>query len=52
MPLGLEPYLQRVGYVTRVRVLTGFAGQVRRGCYGQGKWVQAVAVSSAVTAIG
>jgi hypothetical protein len=48
----VEPYLQRVGYVTRVRILTGFAARVRRGCYGRGKRVQASTVSSAVTAIG
>ena len=51
-PLGLEPYLQRVGYVKRVRVLTGFAARVRRGCYSRGKRVQATTVTSAVTAIG
>ena len=48
----MDPYLQGVGYVTRVRILTGVAARVRRGCYGRGKRVQTSTVTSAVTAIG
>jgi hypothetical protein len=51
-PLGLDPYLQGVGYTTRVRVLTGFAARVRRGVYGRGKRVQAGAVIDALVAVG
>jgi hypothetical protein len=51
-PLGLDPYLQGVGYTTRVRVLTGFAARLRRGAYGRGKRVQAGTVVGALTAVG
>ncbi len=51
-PLGLDPYLQGVGYTMRVRVLTGFAAHVRRGAYGRGKQVQAGTVVGALTAVG
>jgi hypothetical protein len=51
-PLGLDPYLQGVGYTTRVRVLTGFAAHVRHGAYGRGKRVQAGTVVGALTAVG
>ena len=51
-PLGMEPFLQGIGYVARVRVITGFAARVRRGCYGRGKRVQTSTVCGAVTAIG
>jgi hypothetical protein len=50
--LGLDPYLQGVGYTTRVRVLTGFAARLRRGAYGRGKRVQAGTVVGALTAVG
>ncbi len=51
-PLGLDPYLQGVGYTTRVHVLTGFAARIRRGAYGRGKRVQAGTVVGALTAVG
>ena len=51
-PLGMEPLLQRTGYVTHIRVLTGFATRVWRGCYGRGKQVQTSTVCGAITAVG
>ncbi len=51
-PLGLDPYLQGVGYTTQVRVLTGFSAHLRRGGYGREKQVQAGTVVGALTAIG
>jgi hypothetical protein len=50
--LGLDPYLQGVGYTTCVRILTGFAAHVHQGVYGRGKRVQAGTVVGALTAIG
>jgi hypothetical protein len=50
--MGVDPYLQEAPFTVRVRLLTGFAGLVRTGYYGQGKQVQAGSVSSAITAIG
>jgi hypothetical protein len=51
-PLGLDPYLQGVGYTIHVWVLTGFAARVCQGAYGRGKRVQAGMVIGALTAIG
>jgi hypothetical protein len=51
-PLGLDPYLQGIGYTTRLHVLTGFAARVRCGAYGRGKRVQAGTVVGALTAVG
>ncbi len=51
-PLRLDPYLQGVEYTRQLHALTGFAGLVRRGAYGQGKWVQAGTVIGALTSIG
>jgi hypothetical protein len=51
-PLGLDPYLQGVGYTILVQVLTGFAARVCRGAYGRGMQVQVGTVVSALTAIG
>ncbi len=51
-PLGLDPYLQGVGYTTRVHVLTGFAACMQRGAYGWGKQVQAGTVVGTLTAVG
>ena len=50
--MGVDPFLQDTPFTIRVRLLTGFAGRVRTGYYGQGKQIQAGSVSSAVTAVG
>ncbi len=51
-PLGLDPFLQGVRYMTEVRVLTRFAARVRRGLYGWGKQVQTRMVIGALMAVG
>jgi hypothetical protein len=51
-PMGVDPFLQDTPFTIRVRLLTGFAGRVRTGYYGQGKQIQAGSVSSTITAIG
>jgi len=51
-PMGVDPFLQDTPFTNRVRLLTGFAGRVRTGYYGQGKQIQAGSVSSAITAVG
>ncbi len=51
-PMEVDPYLQDTPLRTRVRLLTGFAGQVRTGYYGRGQQIQAGSVSSAITTIG
>ena len=51
-PLGLDPYLQGVQYIDRVRALTGFAADVRTGNYGRGKRVQSGMVIGALTPVG
>ena len=51
-PMGVDPFLQDTSLTNRVRLLTGFAGRVRTGYYGQGKQIQAGSVSSAITAVG
>jgi hypothetical protein len=48
----MDPFLQGVRYTTNVRVLTGFAAQVRRCLYGRGKRVQTGTVVGALTAAG
>jgi hypothetical protein len=50
--MGVDPFLQDTPFTNRVRLLTGFAGRVRTGYYGQGKQIQAGSVSSAITAVG
>jgi len=50
-PLGVDPFLQNITHPHKVRTLTGFAGQVRTGYYGQGRQVTAPTVTSALTAI-
>jgi hypothetical protein len=50
-PMGVDPFLQDTPFTNRVRLLTGFAGRVRTGYYGQGKQIQAGSVSSAITAV-
>ena len=44
--MGVDPFLQDTPFTYRVRLLTGFAGRVRTGYYGQGKQIQAGSVSS------
>ncbi len=48
----MDPFLQDTPFTNRVRLLTGLAGQVRTGYFGQGKQIQAGSVSSAITAVG
>jgi hypothetical protein len=48
----VDPFLQDTLFTNRVCLLTGFAGRVRTGYYGQGKQIQAGSVSSAITAVG
>jgi hypothetical protein len=50
--MGVDPFLQDTPFTIRVCLLTGFAGRVRTGYYGQGKQIQAGSVSSALTAVG
>ena len=50
-PLGMDPHLQEEGYIERVQILTGFAGQVQSGSYGWGQRVQTSTVSSSITAV-
>jgi hypothetical protein len=49
--MGVDPFLQDTPFTNRVRLLTGFAGRVQTGYYGQGKQIQAGSVSSAIKAI-
>ena len=51
-PVGVDPYLQGTDYVTRVRLLTGFAAYVRSGDAGRGRQVTTSTVSTAITAVG
>ena len=51
-PLGVDPYLQGIGYEHRVRLLTGYAAAVRCGHYGRGRTVTTATVSTALTAVG
>ena len=51
-PLGLDPYLQKVQYTTRVCVLTRFAARVWHGYYGRGKRVVVGTVAGALPAVG
>ena len=51
-PMKVDPFLQDTPFTNRVRLLTGFAGRVRTGYYGQGKQIQAGSVSSAITSVG
>jgi hypothetical protein len=48
----MDPFLQGVGYTTKVRVLTGFAARVRHGYYGRGKRIATGTVVGTLTAIG
>ena len=51
-PVGVDPYLQRTPFTTRVRFLSGYAAKVRRGYFIQGHQVQSGSVSQALMAIG
>ncbi len=48
----MDPFLQGIEYMTRVRITTGFAACVRQGYYGRGKRVATGTVVGAITAIG
>jgi hypothetical protein len=50
--MGVDPFLQDTPFTIRVHLLTGFAGRVRTGYYGQGKQIQAGSISSSIMAIG
>jgi hypothetical protein len=52
MPIGVDPYPQDTNFSKRIRLLSGFAAQVRTGFYGAGRQVKNCTVSSAFTAIG
>jgi hypothetical protein len=52
MPMGVDPYLQDTNFAKRIRLLSGFAAQVRTGIYGAGGQVKNCTVSSALMAIG
>jgi hypothetical protein len=51
-PVGVDPYLQDTSFAKRVRLLSGFAAQVRTGYYGNGNQVKNCTVSSAIAAVG
>ncbi len=51
-PLGLDPLIQGIEYMTRVRALTGFAERVRQGKYRWGKRVATETVVGAIIAVG
>jgi hypothetical protein len=48
----LDPFLQGVQYMTKVRVLTWFTARVCRGLYRRGKRVQTETVVGTLTAVG
>ena len=50
--MGVDLYLQKVPFSTRVRCLTGFAARTRTGFYGYGRQVQSSTVTGAITAVG
>jgi hypothetical protein len=50
--MGVDPYVQDTPFTMRVRLLTGFAGQVRTGYYGRGQRIQAGSISSTITSVG
>jgi hypothetical protein len=50
--MGVNPYLQDTQFSKQIRLLSGFAAQVRTGFYGQQKQVKICTVSTALTAIG
>jgi hypothetical protein len=51
-PMGVDPYLQNTQFSKQIRLLSGFAAQVRTGFYGQQKQVKNCTVSTALTAVG
>ena len=48
----VDSYLQDTQFSKRIRLLSGFAAQVRTGFYGQGKQVKNCTVSTVLTAVG
>jgi hypothetical protein len=50
--MGVYPYLQNTQFYKQIRLLSGYAAQVRTGFYGQQKQVKNCTVSTALTAIG
>ncbi len=50
--MGVDPYLQDSNFSKRIRLLSGFAAQVRTGYNGNGSQVKNCTVSSVLTAIG
>ncbi len=50
--MGVDSYLQDTQFSKRIRLLSGFAAQVRTGFYGQGKQVKNCTVSTVLTAVG
>lgn len=51
-PLGLDPFLQKTPYTTKIQAISGFAGRMRTGYYGQRRQISAPAVTTAITAVG
>ncbi len=51
-PMGMDPYLQDTNFSKRIRLLSGFAAQVRTGFYGAGRQVKNCTVSCALMAVG
>jgi hypothetical protein len=50
-PVGVDPYLPDTPFSKQIRLLSGFAAQVRTGYYGKGNQVKNCTVCSALTAI-
>ena len=51
-PLGIDPYIQDMPFLLRVRALTGFAARSCKGAFGKGCQVQACTVSGYVSSVG
>jgi hypothetical protein len=51
-PLGLDPYIQDMPFLLRVRALTGFAARSCKEAFGKGRQVQACTVSGYVSSVG
>jgi hypothetical protein len=50
--VGVDPYVQGTNFQKRIRLLSGFAAQVRTGYYSNRNQVKNCTVSSLITAIG
>ena len=48
----MDPYLQGTNFQKRIRLLSGFAAQVRTDYYGNGKQVKNCTVNSTITVVG